>query len=57
MRELWRFGDSYVDPKYDNQLVEPSDNTWVNKLKQNYRVSNFAIQGTGPQWSIYKLID
>jgi len=57
MRELWIFGDSYVDPKYGNQLVEPSDNTWVNKLKEDYRVSNFAIQGTGPQWSIYKLID
>lgn len=49
MKELWIFGDSYADPSY------PQLNTWPKKLERQYKVSNFALKGTGPDWSLDKL--
>tara|TARA_B100002019_G_C21260687_1_gene596520 strand:- start:1915 stop:2568 length:654 start_codon:yes stop_codon:yes gene_type:complete len=51
---LWLFGDSYVDPQYraTNDFL-----VYYERLEQNFLVKNFAIKGTGPEWSLQKFID
>jgi hypothetical protein len=61
MKEVWIFGDSYAQPdpivfESTNDLVNLDFTTWPLLLKQKYNVKNFAKGGTGPSWSLNKLI-
>lgn len=52
MKEIWIFGDSYVDRNYNLN----NNNTWPLELEKKYSVKNFGIAGSGPTWSLHKLI-
>lgn len=47
MKQLWIFGDSYADPNYPQ-----SDHAWPKLLQKNFKVTNFAARGTGPDFSL-----
>lgn len=51
MKNVWIFGDSYADKKYNNACIE----NWPKLLEKNYNVKNFAIAGSGPEYSINTL--
>ena len=50
MKKLWIFGDSFADPDYNIDGAEHYQ--WCKRLKQNYEVTNMAVYGSGPQWSL-----
>jgi hypothetical protein len=54
MKEVWIFGDSYVDRHYTG--CDTSYN-WPRELENKYVVKNFGKSGTGPTWSLYYLIN
>jgi len=49
---VWIFGDSFADLNFNG----PVKHQWVAKLATNYNVTNFAVAGTGPHWSLDLLI-
>jgi hypothetical protein len=51
MKNVWIFGDSYADKMYNNACIE----NWPKLLEKNYNVKNFAIAGSGPEYSINTL--
>jgi hypothetical protein len=55
-QKLWIFGDSYAASTYhpDSSIGEI---TWVKELEKNYDVSNFALSGSGPDYSLNNLIN
>jgi hypothetical protein len=48
MDTLYIFGDSFADPS--SNISDPY--AWTNRLADNYKVKNFALNGTGPDWSL-----
>jgi hypothetical protein len=52
MKEIWIFGDSYVDRNYTGG----NNNTWPLELEKKYAVKNFGLHGTGPTWSLHNLM-
>lgn len=53
-KRLWIFGDSYADP---NPGYRSDFETWVYMLGKRYDVTNLAVSGTGPDYSVSKLIE
>jgi hypothetical protein len=53
MKEVWIFGDSYVDRHYTGYNIH----TWPQALEKKYIVKNFGKSGTGPSWSLHCLIN
>jgi len=52
---VWLFGDSYAA-----LLAEDRDfgfTRWFQRLEEDYNVINFATGGTGPEWSLQRLIE
>jgi hypothetical protein len=53
MNTVYIFGDSFADSS-------SSKYAWPNRLKENYTVKNYALGGTGPDWSLknfLKIVD
>lgn len=48
--KLWIFGDSFADPDYNTTGAEHYQ--WCKRLEQHYEVTNMAVYGSGPQWSL-----
>lgn len=65
MKEVWIFGDSYAQKepaifkstKNLTNLTDSSFTTWPNQLEKKYNIKNFAKGGTGPSWSLNKLLE
>ena len=53
MKNVWIFGDSYADKYFNTANIE----NWPMLLEKNYNVKNFAIAGSGPEYSINILYD
>lgn len=53
MSTLWIYGDSHVDINYPTTEV----NTWPKLLQQSHTVVNRSRCGTGPDWSIKRLLE
>lgn len=53
-KRLWIFGDSYADP---NPGYKSNFETWVYMLAKRYDVTNLAVSGTGPDYSVSKLLE
>lgn len=51
MKNVWLFGDSYVDKHYNLSNIE----SWPILLENKYNVRNFAVAGSGPEHSLQKL--
>jgi hypothetical protein len=51
MKNVWIFGDSYADKNYNNACIE----NWPMLLEKKYNVKNFAVAGSGPEYSINTL--
>ena len=47
------FGDSFSDPTY----MENNTYSWPTELAKIYDVNNFSIRGTGPEWSLDRLLE
>ncbi len=54
-KKLWIFGDSYADPGY--KVNNAHARSWPTLLANVHDVTNFAKCGTGPDWSIKRLLD
>lgn len=52
--QLWIFGDSYADANFDRASI--GDQMWVRQLENHFDVDNFALRGTGPDWSLNLLL-
>ena len=52
MNKVWIFGDSYVDRNWHTNC---KDYSWVTELEKNYDVENYAVMGSGPEYSFSKL--
>jgi hypothetical protein len=50
--KVWIFGDSFSDPKYINN----NNFSWPTELAKNYDVNNLSLCGTGPDWSLDRLL-
>lgn len=50
--KLWIYGDSFADPNFN-----PAGWSWPSRLADKYDVTNNAIYGSGPYWSLHKLLD
>jgi len=48
MNDLFIFGDSFAQP-FD---INVFPYTWTNKLTTDFVVKNYALSGTGPDWSL-----
>jgi len=49
---IWVFGDSFADLNFNG----PVSHQWVARLSNKYTVTNFALAGTGPHWSLDLMI-
>lgn len=54
MKEVWIFGDSYVDRNYTGS---DGNYNWPRELEKKYAIKNFGKSGTGPTWSLHHLIN
>lgn len=52
--KLLIFGDSYCDRDFDRADI--NDQMWVRQLENHFDVDNFALRGTGPDWSLNLLL-
>lgn len=50
------FGDSFADPIYEDVCVL---DTWTSQLAKQYglRLTNYALKGTGPEYSLQRLFE
>ena len=50
------FGDSFADPIYEGVCVL---DTWTSQLAKQYglRLTNYALKGTGPEYSLQRLFE
>lgn len=62
MNDVVICGDSFADPKWPDpdrldklQNISTLDYTWPNLLAAEHNVTNFAVQGTGPDYSLTSL--
>lgn len=53
METIYIFGDSY-SREYDYKLYPY---VWSNQLKSQFNIVNYGLGGTGPDWSLQKIID
>lgn len=53
--QLWIFGDSYADASFDRASI--GDQMWVKQLCNSFDVQNYALRGTGPDYSLNILLD
>jgi len=53
METIHIFGDSYAR-EYDYELYPY---VWSNRLKSQFNIKNYAEGGTGPDWSLQKIIN
>ena len=51
---LWIFGDSYCDKNFRNDL---SYEGWPALIEKEYNVTNMSKTGSGPDYSLQKLVD
>lgn len=49
------FGDSFADPHWG--MSHNCNFVWTEQLAKQYRTHNHALKGTGPEYSIHKLIN
>lgn len=54
MKEVWIFGDSYVDRNYTGC---DTNYNWPRELENKYAIKNFGKSGTGPTWSLHCLLN
>ena len=54
--KLWIFGDSYAESA-ESMGQKTTFDCWYERLEEEYNVVNFAISGTGPEWSLQRLIE
>mgnify|MGYP003660832193 CR=1 FL=1 len=50
---VWIFGDSFSH----RQPSLGARKTWPRMLEKHYNVVNYSLDGTGPDWSLEKLVD
>jgi len=53
---IWIFGDSYAESA-ESMGQKTTFDCWYERLEEEYNVVNFAISGTGPEWSLQRLIE
>lgn len=51
MKTIWIFGDSYADPQQNIANID----SWTILLDKKYNVKNFALGGSGPEYSLEKI--
>ena len=52
---IYIYGDSFADPKWE--ITHNNEFVWTEQLAQHYPVYNYALKGTGPEYSIQRLLD
>jgi hypothetical protein len=50
MKNVWLFGDSYADKRHNKARIK----SWPLLLEENYNTTNFAVAGSGPEYSLEK---
>lgn len=51
MKKVWIFGDSYADLNFNTAKID----SWPLLLEKNYNVNNYALAGSGPEFSLQRL--
>lgn len=55
MTDVFIYGDSFADPNWN--MSHNCEFVWPVELAKKYTVNNFALKGTGPEYSLNKLVE
>ena len=55
MKTLYIYGDSFSDPNHN--YAAAGNHKWVEKLEKNFKIHNFSLKGSGPQFQLQHLIE
>lgn len=55
MTDVYIYGDSFADPHWS--MSHNCKFVWPEQLAKHYRTYNHALKGTGPEYSLHKLLE
>jgi hypothetical protein len=55
MTDLYIYGDSFADPEWNMQ--HDCEFVWPVEIQKQYTVNNYALKGTGPEYSLQRMIE